>query len=38
MITKEEVQHIAGLARIGTDEKEIEKLQEAYGKRQRQIV
>ncbi len=26
MITKEEVQHIAGLARIGVDEKEIEKL------------
>lgn len=25
MITKEEVRHIAGLARIGTDEKEIEK-------------
>ncbi|HCP08622.1 MAG TPA: Asp-tRNA(Asn)/Glu-tRNA(Gln) amidotransferase subunit GatB [Candidatus Moranbacteria bacterium] len=26
MITKNEVQHIAGLARIGLDEKEIEKL------------
>lgn len=25
MLSKEEVQHIAGLARIGTDEKEIEK-------------
>jgi len=25
MISKEEIQHIAGLARIGTDEKDIEK-------------